>query len=79
MKKMTCKELGGACDKEFKAETFQEIAKLSKAHGTEMFKIKDAAHLAAMNKMMTLMQSPEAMTNWMKSKEQAFNELPECQ
>ena len=78
MKKMTCRDLGGACDKEFKAKTFQEMAQLSKTHGTEMFKIKDAAHMEAMNKMMTLMQSPEAMTNWMQSKEQEFNALPNC-
>ena len=26
MKTMTCKQLGGACDLEFQAETFEEIA-----------------------------------------------------
>ena len=26
MKTMKCKELGGACDEEFQAETFEEIA-----------------------------------------------------
>ena len=34
---MTCSQLGGACDKIFKAESFQEIAELSKQHGTEMY------------------------------------------
>ena len=37
MKAMTCKQLGGACDVEFKAETFDEIAQLSQQHGNEMF------------------------------------------
>ena len=37
MKKMTCKQLGGACDLEFQANTFDEIAELSKKHGKEMF------------------------------------------
>ena len=78
MKKMTCKELGGACNEEFKAETFEEIAKLSKSHGIEMFKKQDAAHLEAMNKMKTLMQTPDAMSKWMQTKEQEFNALPEC-
>ena len=30
MKTMTCKQLGGACNLEFKAETFEEIAEMSK-------------------------------------------------
>ncbi len=30
MKTMTCKQLGGACDKEFQANTFEEMAELSK-------------------------------------------------
>ena len=34
---MTCKQLGGACDLKFNASTFEEIAELSKKHGTDMF------------------------------------------
>jgi hypothetical protein len=37
MKTMTCKQLGGACDKEFYANSFEEMADLSKKHGMEMF------------------------------------------
>ena len=33
MKAMTCKQLGGACDKEFTADTFDEIAKKLKLKG----------------------------------------------
>ncbi|MGS0526510.1 hypothetical protein ACU8V7_16330 [Zobellia nedashkovskayae] len=40
MKTMTCKQLGGACDMEFSANTFEEIADLSKNHGMEMFQKK---------------------------------------
>ena len=57
MKSMTCKQLGGACDKEFRAATFEEIAEMSKRHGMEMFQQKDSAHLEAMGKMQVLMQS----------------------
>ena len=32
MKTMTCKELGGACDKEFHANTFENFAKVGKVH-----------------------------------------------
>ncbi|MBD3616445.1 MAG: DUF1059 domain-containing protein [Gracilimonas sp.] len=77
MKTMTCKQLGGACDKKFKAETFQEIAELSKKHGTEMFKQGDEAHLEAMQEMSEMMNDPEAMKQWMDEKRQEFESLPE--
>ena len=37
MKKMTCKQLWGACDKVFSGNTFEELANQSKAPGKEMF------------------------------------------
>jgi len=37
MKTMTCRELGGACDVTFSANTFDEIGQLSKEHTKEMF------------------------------------------
>lgn len=78
MKKMTCRQLGGACDLEFKANSFEEISELSKSHGMEMFEKKDKAHLEAMNKMRELMVSADsnAMKNWMKRKKEEFNALP---
>ncbi|WP_028469438.1 hypothetical protein [Neptunomonas japonica] len=77
MKIMSCKQLGGACDKEFHANSFEEIAELSKQHGTEMFQKKDAAHLKAMDEMMQLMQKPDAMTAWFEGKRKEFEALPE--
>ncbi len=32
MKTMTCNQLGGDCELEFTAETFQEIAEMNKKH-----------------------------------------------
>jgi len=75
MKTMTCKQLGGACDKEFHAATFEEMAELSKKHGGEMFQSGDPAHLAAMNEMRELMKSPEAMQAWFAAKKEEFNAL----
>jgi predicted small metal-binding protein len=40
MKTMSCKQLGGACDKEFHASSFKEISDMSKQHGMEMFQKK---------------------------------------
>ncbi|MCP4143100.1 MAG: DUF1059 domain-containing protein [Chloroflexi bacterium] len=77
MKTMTCKELGGACEKEFHANSFEEIAEMSKQHGTKMFQKKDQAHLDAMNEMQALMQKPDAMKEWFEKKKKEFEALPE--
>ena len=77
MKTMTCKQMGGACDETFSAETFEEMADLSKAHGMEMFQKQDAAHLAIMGEMKTLMQNPGAMEEYMASKRREFDAAPE--
>jgi hypothetical protein len=77
MKTMNCKQLGGACEMEFHADTFEEMAELSKQHGVEMYKKQDAAHLKAMKEMRKLMENPEEMNRWFESKRKEFDELPE--
>ena len=74
---MTCKQLGGACDKEFHANTFDEMAELSKKHGMDMFQMGDELHLKAMEGMKELMKSPESMNEWLENKRKEFNVLPE--
>ena len=74
---MTCKQLGGACDKEFHANSFEEIAEQSKKHGMEMFQKGDKAHLDAMNEMRGIMKEPKAMQEWLANKRKEFNALPE--
>lgn len=77
MKTMNCKQLGGACDKEFHAKSFDEIAEMSKQHCMEMLQKNDEAHLKAMNEMQQLMQKPEAMSEWFESKRKEFEALSE--
>lgn len=77
MKTMNCKQLGGACDKTFRANTFQEVAELSKQHGMEMHQKGDEAHLQAMDKMGELMQEPGAVQVWFDNKRKEFEALPE--
>lgn len=77
MKTMTCNQLGGACDKEFHAETFEDMAELSKQHGMEMFQNKDEVHIEAMNKIQELMKSPGEMEKWFETKRKEFEALPE--
>jgi hypothetical protein len=76
MKTMTCKQLGGACDLEFHAETFEEMAQLSQKHGAEMKEANDQPHIDAMNEMMKMMQEGK-VDAWMEEKKQEFNALSE--
>jgi|TARA_B110000305_G_scaffold72894_1_gene81765 predicted small metal-binding protein len=77
MKTMTCNQLGGACECEFSADSFEEIAELSKQHGMEMFFKNDPAHLEAISNMQALMQTPGAMQEWFEEKRKEFEELPD--
>ena len=77
MKTMNCKQLGGACEKEFHANTFEEIAEMSKQHGMDMYKRNDESHLKAMKEMQVLMQNPDAMDKWFENKRNEFNALPD--
>ena len=74
---MTCKQLGGSCDKEFHAENFEEMAEMSKKHGVEMFQKGDEEHIKVMKEMKELMNDHEAMKEWMDSKQKEFDALPE--
>lgn len=56
MKTMTCKQLGGACDQEFRADCFDDMAELIKAH------------LQAMQRVFALMHDPDFLEEWSNSK-----------
>ena len=77
MKTMTCSQLGGACEREFHAETFEEMAELSRSHGMEMYREQDADHLEAMQRMQRLTQDAEEMNRWFETKRREFESLPE--
>ena len=77
MKKMTCKQLGGACDKEFHAETFEEMGEMSKRHAMEMVEKGDKGHLEKMEEMRELMNKPEAVKEWYERIQKEFDAIPE--
>jgi hypothetical protein len=77
MKTMTCKQLGGACEQTFNANTFDEIAMMVSKHAREMVQQGDAAHIEAMNEMRSSMTSPESIATWMDDKRAAFNSMPD--
>lgn len=74
MRSMICSQLGGACELVFSGETFDELAAQSQQHGKEMFASNDAPHMAAMSKMMELMESGE-MDSWMAARKAEFEAL----
>ena len=77
MKTMTCRQLGGACDEAFQADSFEKIAEISKNHAMEMFQKGDEEHIQAGDKMKGLMQDPNAMKLWFESKRAEFEALPD--
>jgi len=77
MKTMTCKQLGGACDVKFHADTFEEMADQSKKHGMKMFQSGEKGHIKSMNEMQEIMLTPDAMTEWFENKRKEFDALPE--
>jgi len=77
MKTMTCRQLGGACDLKFSANTFDEMETLSKNHGMAMFQKGDEDHLNAMREIKKLMTSPDAMKQWFDNRRKEFDALPE--
>lgn len=74
---MTCKQLGGACDKEFYAKTFEEMKGLSMKHAHEMYQKNDKAHMKVMVEMKELMKDSKAMKKWMDNKKREFDALAE--
>ena len=78
MKTMTCKQLGGPCEMEFHADSFEEMVEKSKNHGMEMYQKGDKAHIEVMNQMKENMksQTPEDMKAWMKKRKDLFDALP---
>ena len=73
---MTCNQLAGACDKAFHADTFNEIAEMSKKHAIEMVEKGDKTHIKKMEEMMHLMKNPEAVNEWFEKTQKKFDSLP---
>ena len=79
MKTMTCRQLGGACEMKFHANTFEEMAIQSRRHGSEMALKGDQGHIDAMNVMQGQMHTQQQMSAWFESKRREFEMLPEEQ
>ncbi|MCH7492735.1 DUF1059 domain-containing protein [Patescibacteria group bacterium] len=74
MKKMTCRELGGACDLEILAETAEEMMSKSAEHAMA---INDDAHNKIMEEMKG-MKGTEAEGKFMEDFHKNFEAAPEA-
>ena len=75
MKRLSCRDLGGPCEAEFAADTFEEIGKKSHEHVMEQMQKGDEAHLSAANSMRSA--TPEQQKAMMAKFKQKFYEAPD--
>jgi hypothetical protein len=77
MKTMTCKQLKGACEEKFKADSVEEMIKLSQEHGMAMWQSQDQLHMDVMNKMKTMGNDPKIQEQWLAETKELFDSLPD--
>jgi hypothetical protein len=74
MKTMTCRQLGGACDRPLTGDTGDEVIKAQDQHLKE---VGDAAHESALKEMKGRWKHPIAGMGWYKQVKRDFAALPE--
>jgi hypothetical protein len=77
MKTMTCKQLGGACDIRFTADTADEIIKAQDSHLKEMVAGGDEAHRPALKAMEERWKNPQGGMEWYANTKTTFANLKE--
>lgn len=77
MKTMTCRQLGGACDIEHRAETADAVIKTNDRHLREAEKAGDASHQPARDAMKSRWRHPKKSLGWYQDVKKNFAELPE--
>ena len=74
MKTLTCRDLGGPCDTEFTANSFEEIGKKSHEHVMDQMAKGDEAHLSAANDMR--IATPDQQKAMMAEFKRKFDDAP---
>lgn len=76
MKTMTCRQLGGPCDHELRAETADQVIKGQDSHLKQAVKGGDATHVPAREDMKNRWKHPKQSMDWYSATKKAFTELP---
>ena len=77
MKSMIFKQWGGACEKIFSADTFDEMVLLTQSHLREMSQWKDLGHMKAVHEMSKIVKNKEELDIWINAKKIEFDLLEE--
>jgi hypothetical protein len=77
MKTMTCRQMGGPCDKAFRGTKADEVIAAQDAHLKEMTAQGDEAHRPAAEEMAGRWKRPIAGLGWYRATKKAFAALPE--
>jgi hypothetical protein len=77
MKSMTCKQWGGACEKRFSADTFDEMVLIIQSHLREMSQWKDLGHMKTGYEMSKIVKNKEELDIWINAKKIEFDLLEE--
>lgn len=77
MKTMTCRQLGGPCDLELRAETADAVIKAQDRHLKDAVKEGDAAHEPANQQMRGRWKHPKRALDWYSAAKKTFADLPE--
>ena len=75
MKRLTCRDLGGPCDAELVAETFEEIGNMSCQHFVEQIQAGDEDHKHAADKVTEA--TPDQQRAMMAEFKQKFEAAPD--
>lgn len=77
MKTMTCKQMGGPCDKAFQGNSGDEVIKMMDAHLKEVVANGDSSHEQALKDMQGRWKNPIKGMGWYLQTKKDFASLPE--
>jgi len=77
MKTMTCKQMGGPCNKAFHGKSADEVIKAQDAHLKEMYAKGDKTHQKALTEMQGRWKNPIKGMGWYLKTKKDFAALPE--
>ncbi len=77
MRTMTCRQLGGPCDRAFSARTANDAIKSQDGHLRESVAAGDETHRAALTDMQGRWKHPVAGMGWYRAAKRDFAALPE--
>ena len=74
---MTCKQLGGPCDRQLRGDTADEVIKAQDRHLKEVVAGGDGTHASALSKMKGRWKHPISGMGWYRNTKRNFAALPE--